>query len=142
MKTSGKISLVPPDFYNCPVWKYDEESDLYYPVFGIDDVPDLARDLRIRAVFTTPDGQTLDGYIVGIESIFSMALFFGDRIYNVNKNMLGPSRVRIYEYLRDRDTSEKMTFESMFPLKFETRWESEDFRNFSGVFEMKPSAGA
>lgn len=136
METNGKGNLSPSDFDLCPAWKYDEDSDLFYPVSGEKDLPEMARDLIIRAVFTTPSGDRFDGYIGGVERVFSMALFLGDRFYHVNRNMPGPSREQIDEFLSNKGGASTLTFDSMFPLRFETRWENETFANFSGVFEM------
>ena len=136
METNGKGNLSPSDFDSCPVWKYDEGSDLFYPVSGEKDLPELTRDLIIRAVFTTPGGDRFEGYIVGVERVFSMALFLGGRVYHVNRNMPGPSREQIDEFLSNKGGASTLTFDSMFPLRFETSWESETFANFSGVFEM------
>ena len=136
MKDKGKNNLIPSDFHSCPVWKYDEDSDLFYPVGGESDLPDLARDLKIRAVFMAPTGEVLEGYVVGVDRIFSMGLFLGDRVYHLNKNLRGPSRDQVEEYLAKKFPKSNLTYDGMFPLHFETRWDSVGFVNFSGVFDM------
>lgn len=136
MESNGKNYLIPSDFDSCPAWKYDEDSDLFYPVRREEDLPELTRDLSVRAVFTAPTGETLDGYVVGIDRIFSMGLFEGNRIYHVNKHLPGPSREQIKEYLATKNTTSHLTFESMFPLQFKTDWEDETFINFSGIFDI------
>lgn len=135
MDINGKNNLAPADFDLCPAWKYDEDSDLFYPVRREEDLPELARDLSIRAQFVAPTGDRFDGYIVGVERVFSLGLFFDGRVYHVNKNMPGASKEQVDELLLRMGKS--LDFESMFPLSFETRWETEVFSNFSGVFGMQ-----
>jgi hypothetical protein len=135
LEINGKNNLTPTDFDLCPAWKYDEGSDLFYPVSREEDLPELARDLSIRAQFTAPTGDRFDGYIVGVERVFSLGLFFDGRVYHVNKNMPGASKGQVDELLLRMGKS--LDFESMFPLSFETRWENEVFSNFSGVFGIQ-----
>ena len=136
METEAKNDIGPRDFSACAAWRYEEGSDLYYPVRGEDDLPESLRDLSIRAVFTTPSGEQLEGYVVGTERIFSIGLFLGDRTYHINKNLPGLSKEQVDEYLSQRGGTSDLQYESMFPLQFQSRWGGDTFVDFSGVFEM------
>ncbi|WP_227815307.1 hypothetical protein [Nitrogeniibacter aestuarii] len=136
MEAKAKNNIVPGDFSACAAWRYEEDSDLYYPVRGEDDISESLRDLSIRAVFTTPSGEKLDGYVVGTERIFSIGLFWGERTYHINKNLSGLSKEQVDEYLSQRGGASDLQYESMFPLHFQSRWGDDTFVDFSGVFEM------
>lgn len=135
MDVDGKNNLTPTDFDLCPAWKYDEDSDLFYLVRREEDLPELVRDLSIRTQFAAPTGDSFEGYIVGLEKVFSLGLFFDRGVYHVNKKMPGASKKQVDELLLRMGKS--LDFESMFPLNFETRWETEVFSNFSVVFNMQ-----
>lgn len=136
LKNTGKTNLNPSDFNLCPAWKYDEYSDLFYPIRGEKDLPELPRDLIIRAVFTAPSGDQFDGYIVSVDRIFSMGLFLDQRIYHVNRNLPALSREQVKDFLSNAGGKSTFSDDSMFPLNFETRWEGDTFVNFFGVFNL------
>lgn len=54
------------DFESCPVWRYDEDEDLYFPVRQEEDVPDSERDILIFVECKINSGHKFPGYIVGI----------------------------------------------------------------------------
>ncbi|WP_131721610.1 hypothetical protein [Xanthomonas sp. NCPPB 1128] len=135
MEIDGKINLSPADFDFCPAWRYDEDSDLFFPVRCEQELPELARDLSIRAQFIGPTGEQFEGYIVGVDRVFSIGLFCDGCVFYVNKNMPGASKEQIDNFLLMMGRS--LDFYSMFPLSFETRWGNEIFSNFSGIFSMQ-----
>ncbi|WP_430444406.1 hypothetical protein [Sphingorhabdus contaminans] len=93
-----KYIKTPSDFFECPIWRYDYDDDLYYPVLETDDLPESEQDLTIRAIFTTPSGKKIDGYVVGISRVFSIGLFGEDRFFYVNKNLGPESREWMNEF--------------------------------------------
>lgn len=121
-------------FLLCPAWRYDEDSDFYYPVMGVDDLPEMIRDLRIMAKFKAPAGHVFDGYISGVDRIFSIGLFFEERVYYVNKNIASASRMQVNELLSKLGI--QLDFEDIFPLHYETCWGGCNFSDFSGNFDM------
>ncbi|MDN8618029.1 hypothetical protein [Variovorax ginsengisoli] len=131
-----KDYLTPSDFMEFPLWRYDEDADGYFPVRGEADLPGRVRDLSLRAEFTTPAGNVFEGYIVGVENVFSIGLFGNERIYHFNKNLSDLSREQAEEFLAASGLSGKLHYEAMFPLRYETKWGSPLFNDFSGVFEM------
>ena len=133
-----KDVLTPPDFKDCPVWRYDEDADGYFPVWGEDDLPERVRDLSLQADFTTPAGKALTGYIVGVENVFSIGLFFNERVYHFNKNLCDLSREQAEEFLTESGLAGELSYETLFPLRYETKWGGTTFNDFTGVFEMPP----
>jgi hypothetical protein len=132
-----KKHLTPEDFTACPVWKFDSDSEKYAEVRDIDDVPGDVADLRILADFTTPAGLRLNGAVVGVTDIYAIRLFAGDDSFGVNKHALGISRDEVATFLSQSGLAGQLSFETLFPLRFKTRWsEGGVFNDFEGVFEM------
>lgn len=128
--------LAPEDFKACPIWRYDEDADGYFAVRDLDDLPELVRDLSILAEFTTPDGKRILGKIGGVERVFAIGLFAGGQIFIVNRNMPNDAREQAEEFLAASGLLGELSYESMFPLRYETKWGGPMFKDFSGVFEM------
>jgi hypothetical protein len=126
----------PTDFFACPIWRYDEDDDVYYPVLEEKEIPEFEHDLRIRAVFTTPSGQKLDGYVVGISRVFSMGLFGREQVFNVNKNLKQLSEENMRALMADRPELGLKAVSDIFPLKYVTQIQRPGYRDFSGVFDL------
>lgn len=132
-----KDHLTPQDFATCPVWKFDPDSEVYSEVRGVEDIPGELADLCILADFTTPSGHKLVGEVGGVQDIFAVGLFAGDENVIVNKHMRSDSREQVARFLRLSGLAGQLSFETLFPLHFKTRWsESGVFNDFDGVFEM------
>lgn len=131
-----KDYLKPPDFKDCPIWRYDEDADGYFPVRGESDLPERVRDLSLRAEFTTPGGNVFEGYVVGVENVFSIGLFGNERIYHLNKNLPDLSQEQAEEFFVESGLTSQLSYEALFPLRYETKWGGPMFNDFSGVFEM------
>ena len=136
MENNFKVVLQPSDFDVCPVWRFDEDADAYFPVRNANELPEQVRDLRIASEFITRSGQKFQGYISGVDKVSSIGLFVDAQTYHANKNLYQPSRAQMIEFIAASRLDATLTFESMFPLHFETRWENEIFKNFTGIFEM------
>lgn len=126
------------DFDECPVWRLDKDADTHFPVRSLNDIPELVRDLRILAEFTAPNGQKMLGRVGGIDRIFAIGLFVGDNTFIINKNMPKDAREQAEAFLQASGLSNRLSYETLFPLRYETRWGGEVFNDFSGVFEMPP----
>lgn len=130
--------LTPADFDDCPVWRYDEDADGYFAVRCLDDVPERLGDLSILAQFTTPGGIQIRGEIGGVDRVFAIGLFAKEQIFIVNKNLGKRAREQAEAFLQASGLSNRLSYETLFPLRYETRWGGEVFNDFSGVFEMPP----
>lgn len=128
--------LTPADFEDCPVWRYDEDADGYFAVRSLDDLPDRVRDLSILAQFTTPGGIQLLGEIGGVDRVFAIGLFANDQVFFLNQNLKKEAREQAEAFLQASGLSDQLSYETLLPLRYETRWGGEVFNNFSGVFEM------
>lgn len=133
-----KDLLIPSDFKDCPVWRYDEDADGYFAVTGLDDLPENVGDLSILAEFTTPGGNKIFGKIGGVERIFAIGLFAGESIFIINKNMGKDAREQAEEFLTESGLAGELSYETLFPLRYETKWGGTTFNDFTGVFEMPP----
>lgn len=133
---SPKILTTPSDFFACPVWRYDDEDDLYHPVFDTDELPESEHNLSFRAVFTTPSGNKIDGYVVGISRVFSIGLFGEDHFFHANKNLGPESREWMNEFIAARSDSDLRSLEDLFPLRYATQINRIGYRDFSGTFDL------
>jgi hypothetical protein len=124
------------DFQSCPVWRYDEDDDLYHPVMRESDLPDSQRDVSIFAEFKTPGGHSFSGYVVGISRVFSVGLFCGDRTFHINKNIPDLSVEQVRELLACAGLDDVHTVGEFFPLEYRTLILRDEFVDFSGRFEI------
>jgi len=131
-----KRLTTPSDFFACPIWRYDEDDDLYHPVIEANEIPDSERDLSFRAVFVTPSGKKLDGYVVGILRVFSIGLFGRDRFYHANKNLGPESREWMSEFVSDNPDTGLTSWQDLFPLRYTTQINRDGYRDFSGTFDL------
>lgn len=130
--------LTVADFERCPVWVYDEDREVYCEVRSLDDLDDErydTYDLHIKAVFTTPDGIELAGQLVGVESVFAIGLFAGDEVVMINRNMRTDSRQQVARFLALTGLESRLSFDTLFPLRYRSAWGDESFNDFEGVFE-------
>lgn len=126
----------PSDFFACPIWRYDEDDDLYHPVLTEDEIPDSERDLSIRAVFTTPNGMALDGYVVGISRVFSISLFGKNELFHANQNLKPESREWMSQFIYNRPDLKLSSPDDLFPLRYTTQIDRDGYREFSGTFDI------
>lgn len=126
----------PSDFFLCPIWRYDDEDDLYHPVQDAEELPESERDLSIRAIFTTPSGKKIDGYIVGISRVFSMGLFGEDRFFHANKNLIPETKEWMNEFITQRSDPELRSLKDLFPLHYTTQIDRIGYKDFSGTFDL------
>lgn len=140
MSNTMKELLTPADFASCPVWRYDQDLEGYFEVRGHEDLEsaESTADLQILAEFITPRGHRLMGKIVGVQDVYAIGLFVNNEIVGINRNMRQDSRRQVAKYLTLSGIVGELSFETLFPLRFESKWGSETFNDFSGVFEMPP----
>lgn len=140
MSTIMKQLLTPADFADCPVWRYDEELEAHFEVRNLEDagLATSAFDLQIQSEFTTPSGLRLVGQIVGVQDIFAIGLFVNNEIVLINRNMHNRSRDQVAKFLTISGLADQLSFETLFPLRYDTKWGGSIFNDFSGVFQMPP----
>lgn len=136
MVTNGIELVEMRDFQFCPVWRYDEDMNLYFPVTEGKDLPESERDVSIFVECKANSGHTFSGYIVGISKIFSMGLFCKEKTFHLNKNLPDLSAEQIRAFLECANLTNALTAEKLFPLKYTTQIKRDEFRDFSGNFEM------
>lgn len=76
------------------------------------------------------------GKIVGVNDIYAIGLFVRDEVVGINKNMREDSRKQVAKFLALSGLAGQLSLETLFPLRFETKWGGAMFNDFSGVFEM------
>ena len=79
MTNTGVTLLTKKHFDEFPLWKFNDDGDVYLPVSNPDELPEDIRDLRVKAEFLTPAGVVLDGYIVCAEKVFSIGVFYQEQ---------------------------------------------------------------
>lgn len=126
--------LSPAAFVECASWRYDDFSDAYFPVKSLDDLPEDVKDLRIGAEFTFANGVRAEGYVCGVERIFSIALFSAGRIFHVNSNLPELSLEQLDEFCAS--TGLRLSPEALLPVRFSTSWGGRLFNDFSGVLSF------
>lgn len=128
------ILLTEGHFEECPVWRFDEDSDGFYPVNEPEALPENIRDLRTAVVFTTHDGQSFNGYIVGAGRVFSIGIFKDGKTFHFNNNM--PAVIN-QESLNNLLSASSPLAGNIFPARYETKmqWQDKGFNNFSGEFD-------
>jgi hypothetical protein len=136
MSIKAKKTTCPSDFFECPLWRYDDSDDLYHPVETPDDLPESERELSTRAIFTTPSGKRLDGYVVGISRVFSIGLFSESRLYHANKNLKPETGKWMQDFVRARPDLDIAQWDELFPLKYETQIRRAGYRDFAGTFDL------
>ena len=137
MATNGINYVGSRDFTTCPIWRYDEGDDLYFPVMEGKDLPESERNVSILVECKTNSGHKFMGYIVGISKVFSMALFCAEKTFHINKNIPDLSAEQMMDFLKCVGLSESTTIQDLFPLEYATKIARSEFRDFSGRFEMK-----
>lgn len=136
MSSNAKESPGVSDYQEYSLWKYDEDSDLYYPVLSPKDLPDEESCLSIYSSFILPNGKEIKGCIVGVERVFSMALFGGGNLFFINKNMVDVSVEQIESLLAVQPGLEVKRALDVFPLRYRTLINLEGFSEVDGVFDM------
>lgn len=136
MSSNAKESPGKADYQEHSMWKYDDESDLYYPVISPKDLPEAESDLSIYTKFTLPNGKNVEGYTVGVERVFSMGLFGDNNIFFINKNMPDLSTEQIQMFLVEQPLLEIEKASDIFPLKYRTLINADGFSDVTGTFDM------
>jgi hypothetical protein len=135
--TNGIKLVSLSEFLTCPIWRYDEDDDLYYAVNHGKDLPESERDISILVECKTNSGHKFMGYVVGIEKVFSMAIFFEEKTFHVNKNLPDLSAKQMKALLMCAGFPGKVTVEQLFPIEYTTQIMRSEFKEFSGKFEVK-----
>jgi hypothetical protein len=125
------------DFSVCPVWRYDEDDDLYYPVLQGKDLPISEKDVSIFVECKINTGHIFNGYIVGIGNVFSMGLFCDENIFYLNKNLPDLSCEQMQIFLKSTGLSSDVKVEQLLPITYATKINREEFLDFTGQFNMK-----
>ncbi len=141
MSSNAKECPGEADYQEYSMWKYDEDSDLYYPVLSPKELPDEESCLTIYSVFTLPNGKEIKGYIVGVERVFSMGFFGKDNTFFINKNMPDATIEQIESFLLGQPSLEVKRVFDIFPLRYRTLINLEGFSNVNGAFDMGETFG-
>lgn len=118
-----------------PLWRYDDETDLYYPIFSIDEFPEYSRSLFIRAKFFSPNGIILKGYLVGAINIYCIRLFFHGKTFVFNKNLPDFCLKDFNKLIELLPSGKNTKITDIFPVKYETTIDLEGYQNITGEFD-------
>ena len=68
--------------------------------------------------------------------MFAIGLFAGDEVVMINRNMRSDSRSeQVARFLTLTGLESKLSFETLFPLRYRSAWGDGSFNDFEGVFE-------
>jgi hypothetical protein len=126
--------LVEEDFDAHPLWRYDDETDLYYPIMSIEEVPEYSRSLFIRARFYSPAGIVFNGYLVGAENIYCIGIFCDGCEFMFNKNLPDRCFKSFNKLIENMTSGENLKISDIFPLKYETTINIKNYRTIIGEF--------
>jgi hypothetical protein len=118
-----------------PLWRYDENDNLYYAISSLDEVPEEAYNFFIRAEFVTPKGFTLKGYLVSITKNYCIGVFYNGKEFLFNKNAIDNSIERIDKLIAEISSPEIKAPFDIFPLKYTTTIRLPGYRELSGEFD-------
>jgi hypothetical protein len=134
MTTKGYLR--PQDFRDWPVWSFSPDSETYSQVRSLEDVPPDMYDFMIHADFTAPNGRIFEGEVVGVNDVFAVGLFAQDESVLINRNSHERSREQVSLLLAALGLEDELSFDTLFPLRFKSKWSrSGIFNDFEGVFE-------
>lgn len=130
----GKQYLTLEDLKQHSIWKFCDQDGLTYPVNCAEDFPEDQYDLSIRAMFTTPSGVDLLGYLVGIKNVFSIAILCEGQEFYFNRNLPQdyPEKLSKLSKILGR----KLTMKDFSPLKYVTNIDLDGFKNIEGEFDL------
>lgn len=124
------------DFKKHSLWGFDEESELYYPIFSLDEIPDEGFNFFIRAEFYTKSEISFMGYIVGVNRGYAISLFYRGKKYKFNKNIINGSIEQAEKLIRNFNDDRLNNVNDLFPLSYTTTIDIEPFNNITGKFDL------
>lgn len=138
MESKGKETIRAQDFNLSCVWYGDEDTNLYYPIRSFTELPANARerDVLIKAIFHTPCGVILNGYIGGINRTFAIGLFANNKIFHFNYNLFSLGCEQFEKLCKELPPGTFKNIHDAFPVRFETQYDFESYRNFTGTFDL------
>jgi hypothetical protein len=139
LTNNNVLLLTEGHFEECPVWRFDDNGDVYYPVTTPDALPENIKDLRTSVKLYSPNGSIFNGYIVGADKIFSIGIFNKGKTFHFNKNV--PESLFMMQFkglVSSLESGISIKESDLFPMKFETQfnWDEYGYNNFEGVFEI------
>lgn len=123
------------NFKVCSIWKFQDETDLYYPIFSSKDFSEHDDEILIGAKFYSPMGMTFNGYLMDGAHVYCIGLFFKGNEFIFNKNLTSRCLKRFKELRELLPSSKTILIPDIFPLKYETVINLEGYKNITGEFD-------
>lgn len=131
------IKLPLEEHYNTfPMWRYNDENNLYYPIISPDEFPEDSRDLSIKTTFISPIGIIFHGYIVGVKNIFSIGVFINNKTFHFNKNVPELSLEQFNDFIKELNLNKEIIISDIFPLQYKTEINLANYKDISGTFDV------
>ena len=125
----------------CPLWRDDQDKDLYFPVRSPDEMPENPGDLLIKSDFFTPNKMRFSGYIKGInkgiDKLLYINIFYNGKSFGFNYNLPDLCHEHLNELIAVLPEGMAKDKDDLFPLRYETKfdWEDQGYKNFWGHFD-------
>ncbi len=131
----GKEETSIDDFVEHPVWRYDLDRDMYFPLLTLDTLINSADELHFFAKFITPQGYELRGSIAG-KGDTAIAIFQNGRWYAANKRLRQASMDQLDALVRDSANWSIKNGKELLPLQFTTTINKGPYIDWSGIFNI------
>lgn len=133
--SAQKSEIELTDLQRCPVWRYDNETELFEPLNDIDCQIGSIDELHFYAKFTTLTGHQFEGSVTG-KGETAIGIFANGRWYSLNKEWKKASLDQLSSLIRDCNLSDIDNPLKMLPINFQTTIMKEPFVDWAGEFSL------
>jgi hypothetical protein len=126
------------DFAQFPIWA-DVDDDLYRPVEGVVTLPEDMGQLLVRALFVTPAGTNIDGYVaLGRGRVYAIGLFLKSREVGFNINLSDLAEEKFKSLQKALPTAQARSKAMVFPIRYATGFKRANGEELAGIFDPFP----
>lgn len=137
MNKAGKKLLSAENFQAYPIWRFDEETESYFPLINLQDLINDHYDMQFRCIFELPNGKNISGSVCGFEDIYFIRIFHKEDYVLINKNFDSVHMKNITDFINKHPEFNISHWQDFFPLKFQTNLNHSEVKDFSGVFDIQ-----
>jgi hypothetical protein len=115
-----------------PVWAWTDDEDGYAEIAATSPLPSDRGPLLIKAKLIPSQGPSLDGYVVGLGSVYAVGIFVDDKEFVFNRRL-----ERLSQGVADRlATAIRINPFQLFPLRYVTDFTFSDGSPVRGDFSI------
>ncbi|WP_293373694.1 hypothetical protein [Nevskia sp.] len=132
---NGMSELSMLDFDRNPVWYYDQNQEVFFPIESLHELIESVDELHFRAEFVTPTGDIFEGSVTGMGDT-AISIFKNDRWYAANKLWPDVSTDQINALILDCSNLLVRSVKDFFPLEFSTKICRDPYIDWHGKFDL------